>query len=151
MARPATDTQGAYAIARSWISLRLLQSRSARWRQAEQTEELSLRQRSRKVQGGVVDYLVEEAALRLQQRIDPFLDGVQAGIPVNHDGVDLAHAMRPRGRLRLDRRVPPAIEIKDVGGRLQIQPHSTRSQREQKRFVLRPRHKPRNHLGAPLR
>ena len=68
--------------------------------------------------------------LLVDQGVDAFLDGAAADELVDQHVPLLADAERPVGRLVLDRRVPPAIEMDDVRGGGQVQAGPARLQRE---------------------
>jgi len=55
-------------------------------------------------------------AFRFDQAVDPLLDRAAADELVDEDVFGLSDAEGAVGRLVLDRRVPPAIEVDDVRG-----------------------------------
>ena len=83
-----------------------------------------------------------EVLLLRDQRVDPLLERADARQLAHLDVLALADPERPVGRLVLDRRVPPAVEVDDVVGGGQVQPGAAGLQRqhEQRRtaFGLEP-------------
>src|SRR5438552_15477730 len=69
-----------------------------------------------------MDHLRRELALRLEQLIDSLLERPHANETVHEHRLVLTDAMHAVGRLLLDRRVPPAVEMDHVVRRRQVQP-----------------------------
>src|SRR5687767_5032953 len=85
------------------------------------------------VLGAAGDHLLGELALRVEQRVDPLLEGARADEAVHVDVLALAEAVRAVGRLLLDRRVPPAIEVEDVVRRRQVEAAAAGADRDHER------------------
>ena len=74
--------------------------------------------------------IARQGALGFDERVDAILDRATADELVHEDRLSLANPERPVGRLVLDRRIPPAVEVADVVRRHQVQPGSAGFQRK---------------------
>ncbi len=73
------------------------------------------------VVGAPREHLLRELALRVEQLVDALLERAEADQAVHEHRLALADAMHAVGRLLLDGRVPPAVEVEDVIRRRQVQ------------------------------
>ena len=80
-----------------------------------------------------------QLAFFVDQGVDAFLDRAAADELVDQDVALLADAEGPVGRLVLDRRVPPAVEMDDVRGGGQVQAGAARLEREDEERAARRR------------
>ncbi len=77
-------------------------------------------------------------AFLVDQGVDAFLDGTAADELMDQHVAFLTDAKRPVGRLVLDRRIPPAIEVDHVrcGSQVQAGPAGLERQDEERRPVV---------------
>ena len=92
--------------------------RAVRTAEPEQAKNLALAQ-AHGAAGDVGENRVEQLALVAQDLIDPLFDRRERQKSGDGDRPGGADAMGPVDRLIFDRRIPPAIEQKDVAGELQ--------------------------------
>ena len=89
--------------------------------------------------GAALEQILRQLPLRVNQLVDLLLDRPAADELVHQHVLGLADAKRAIGRLILDRRIPPAIEMHDVRGGGEVEPGAAGLEREdEERHAPRP-------------